>query len=172
MFRGTGKMVLGKLFESKKKNRGKAVDRKFYQVQNFRGNTFWGNQQEFENPGVTGKGKSGKTKSPTPFFQGKCQGKYPFCQNKKNHFGALSPCYWAKISEEMNKYEPRERRKNSQKLSLSKITKYSNLYKSLLDLVWEQPTRRSGGHFPQSFRLPIAMRNQRLTTIGYCKNYS
>ena len=72
----------------------------------------------------------------------------------------------------MNKYEPRERRKNSQKLSLSKITKYSNLYKSLLDLVGEQPTRRSGGHFPQSFRLPIAMRNQRLTTIGYCKNYS
>ena len=71
----------------------------------------------------------------------------------------------------MNKYEPRERRKNSQRLSLSKITKYSNLYKSLLDLVWEQPTRRSGGHFPQSFRLPIAMRNQRLTTIGYCMNY-
>ena len=60
---------------------------------------------------------------------------------------ALSRCYWTKTSEEMNMYKQRKRRKILKNCHFFKIATYSNLCKSLLNLVWEQSTRQSGGHF-------------------------
>ena len=58
MFCGTGKMVLGKFVETKKS--GESCLREILPNAKFRGNNFWGNLQEFENLGETGKGKCGK----------------------------------------------------------------------------------------------------------------
>ena len=92
---------------------------------------------------------------------------------------ALSPCYWTKTSEEMNMYKQRKRRKILKNCHFFKIATYSNLCKSLLNLVWEQSTRQSGGHFksfvkayclllrvPKSQQFPKLVSNR---TVGFFK---